>query len=346
LKASIAAAPAPAPVPGLRSILYLALFIMVIAGSAAVYLFERAVAPGEIAAAYTSFVLLLIPYLGCGYPDVAAVYRRVSAAGPWGSALLVATVSLPPTIALVSMKGSSSLLQAGGLLLYGASLAFLLWWAGRLSAPPNLVDFLAVMSAWLPVEFGLLHGLWSGGTADPSYLIGKVLSVSVLLMGYVAIRPLSGFGYRWRFRFEDFATAFVSLSAFLILAVPAGILSGFIVWDPRLFSFSATLFRMMGIGLFIALPEEILFRGVIFNLLQKWIVGRYGPWPALIVSSVIFGLSHLNNFPYGDLRYAALATYAGFCYAWCYLRTGNLMASVMTHTAVDLIHRLFFVTPG
>jgi membrane protease YdiL (CAAX protease family) len=330
---------------GLRSILSLSLFILFLAGAAATYLFERAISPGEIAAAYTAYILLLIPYIGCGYPEIAAAYRRVADAGTAGGALLVATVAVPPTVALLSMSGRAALVPAAGLLVYGGALATLVSWAKRFGPPPNVVDFLAVLSAWLPVEFGLLHGLWAKGTADPSYLIGKTLSLSVLLMGYVAIRPLEGLGYRWRIKLEDFGVAVVALSAFLLFAVPAGLLTGFVVWDPHYLSLSAMIFRGLGIGLFIALPEEILFRGVIFNLLQKWTAGRYGPLPALLVSSFIFGLSHLNNFPYGDMRYVILATYAGFWYAWCYLKTGNLMGSVLTHMGVDLIHKIFLVTP-
>ena len=348
--AATATAPARAPATatvklGSRSILSLAIFVLVVAGAAALYLFQRSIAPGEIAAAYAAFLMLLIPYIGCGYPEVAAAFRRIGAAGPVGAGFLIAFVAVPPAVALVSMNGAGALLPAAGLLLYGGALAAILAWAARVGPPPNVIDFLAVMAAWLPVEFGLLHGLWSKGAADPSYLIGKTLSLSVLLMGYVAIRPLEGLGYRWRLRFEDFGAALVGLTAFLIPAVSYGVWSGFIVWEPRSFPLSGIIFRALAIGLFIALPEEILFRGVIFNLLQRFTAGRWGPLPALLLSSVIFGLAHLNNFPYGDLRYALLATYAGICYAYCYLRTGNLTAGVLTHTSVDLIHRLFFTTP-
>ncbi|MBI3449787.1 MAG: CPBP family intramembrane metalloprotease [Acidobacteria bacterium] len=336
----------PPATPSARSILSLGIFILVVAGAAARYLFERSISPGEIAAPYTAFILLLIPYVGCGYPEIGAMYRKLGLAGPVGAALLLATVTLPPIVALVSIRGiSASWMAAVGLILYGAALAGFLRWADRVGPPPNAVDVLAVLCAWLPVELGFLHGLWSHGPADPSYLIGKTLSLSVLLMGYVAIRPLEGLGYRWRFRFEDFGAAIVALSAFLIVAIPIGIATGFVVWEPKGVSWTGIVFRGMAIGLFIALPEEILFRGVIFNLLQKWTMGRYGPYPALVASSVIFGLSHLNNFPYGDMRYVVLATYAGFCYAWCYLKTGNLMGGILTHMGVDLIHRLYLVTP-
>jgi len=329
----------------LRTVLSLSISLFVVSAAAAKYLFERAISPWEIAAPYTVFVLLLIPFLGCGFPDVAAGLRLVGASGPAGAIALQALLVVPGSVALLVMNGTASLVPACGVLLYGTGVTFFLLWARRLGPPPNVVDLLAVMAAWFPMELGLLQGLWAHGNVDPSYLIGKTLSVSVLVVGFRAVRPMTGLGYRWRLRLEDVGTAAMLLAIFLVPAIPFGIVTHFVAWVPKPSSFSGIVFRALGIGLFIALPEEILFRGVIFNLLQKWTTGRFGPYPALVLSSVIFGLAHLNNFPYGDWRYTLLATYAGFCYGWCYLRTGNLMAGILTHTGVDMIHRLFLVTP-
>ena len=92
------------------------------------------------------------------------------------------------------------------------------------------------------------------------------------------------------------------------------------------------------------LPEEVLFRGLIFNILQRTIRG-HGPWPALVISSVIFGLAHLNN-PPGDWRYVLLATMAGMTYGWAYLRTGSLLAPSYAHALVDIIGRTLFPHSG
>jgi hypothetical protein len=192
---------------------------------------------------------------------------------------------------------------------------------------------------------GFASGLWKRESFDPSYLIGKTMCVSIALAAYMALRPLGGMGYRWRLRLEDLGAAAVALSVFLLVAVPVALASGFVVWEPRVSSLEGVIFRFLAIGLFVALPEEILFRGVIFNQLQKLWIGRAGPAPALILSSLIFGLAHLNNFPYGDPRYALIATWAGICYGWAYLRTGNLIAGVLVHTSVDVIHRLILTTP-
>jgi membrane protease YdiL (CAAX protease family) len=94
-----------------------------------------------------------------------------------------------------------------------------------------------------------------------------------------------------------------------------------------------------GIFVFIAMPEELLFRGIIQNFLQKsWLK----PLPALIVTSVIFGVAHLNNGPRPDWRYFLLATIAGLFYGNAYTRTRALLAPAIVHTLVDTVWRSFF----
>jgi membrane protease YdiL (CAAX protease family) len=75
-------------------------------------------------------------------------------------------------------------------------------------------------------------------------------------------------------------------------------------------------------------PEEFLFRGLIQNLLSRWLGVPLG----LALASVVFGLSHLP-----DPRYAVLATIAGVAYGWVYLRTEKVTASAVTHALVDTV---------
>ncbi len=328
-----------------RGLLGPLVFIGVVAAAAARYVFARDIPPAQAAPAFAALLALLIPYIGFGFPGIASGLRRLAPAG-WRGAAAATGVAVPAVLALDWGRGVETVGPAVGLIAYASLCAILFAWAARIGEPPNVADALAVLAVWVPVEIGLLQGLWRREGVDPSYLLGKTLCLSVLLAGCVAVRPVGGIGYRWRFRLEDAGTAAVATAAFLVVAVPVGLATGFVAFDPRAVSPEGLIFRILAIGLFVALPEEVLFRGVIFNLLQKGIVSRHGPWPALVISCLIFGLSHMNNFPYGDLRYALLATYAGACYAWCYLRTGNLLAGILTHTAVDLIHRLILITPA
>ena len=52
-----------------------------------------------------------------------------------------------------------------------------------------------------------------------------------------------------------------------------------------------TLVRSSTEMVFVALIEEILFRAVLFRLIER----SLGTWPALVISSVIFAAAHLPN---------------------------------------------------
>ena len=96
----------------------------------------------------------------------------------------------------------------------------------------------------------------------------------------------------------------------------------------------------LGIFLFTAIPEEFLFRGLIQNCLER-IAGRR--IVGLIVASVVFGASHLNNgLPIPNYRYFLMATVAGIFYGVAWQRTGNLTASGLTHALVDTAWSVLF----
>jgi uncharacterized protein len=95
----------------------------------------------------------------------------------------------------------------------------------------------------------------------------------------------------------------------------------------------------IAIFLTIAVPEELLFRGLIQNFLQKtW----QRAFVALVVTSIVFGLAHLNNGPSPDWRYAVLASIAGFFYGRAYLQSGGLMAPALVHASIDAVWRGLF----
>jgi membrane protease YdiL (CAAX protease family) len=91
---------------------------------------------------------------------------------------------------------------------------------------------------------------------------------------------------------------------------------------------------------FVALSEEILFRGLIYNYLAQYL-NRCSFYVPLVVSSIIFGFAHLINFGWAMVF---LATIAGFFYGLTYIKTKNLFCAVVIHTLVNLCWMLFFVT--
>ena len=70
------------------------------------------------------------------------------------------------------------------------------------------------------------------------------------------------------------------------------------------------------------LLEEVLFRGAIQGVLMRYF-GR--PWPAIIVSALVFGVFHLNPIQ------VVYATLLGIVLGWIYYRTGSLLSVIVGH---------------
>jgi len=84
--------------------------------------------------------------------------------------------------------------------------------------------------------------------------------------------------------------------------------------------------------------EELLFRGVLFSSVEKC----FGSWAALMVSSLVFGLTHLMN-PQGTLEGALfIAVEAGILLAGAYMLTGRLWMSMGFHFAWNYTQSAIF----
>ena len=69
-----------------------------------------------------------------------------------------------------------------------------------------------------------------------------------------------------------------------------------------------------------AICEELLFRGLIFSGLR-----RYGAWPAIVISSLLFALAHASI-------YRLLPTFClGLLLGYVVLRTGSIYCSMLIH---------------
>ncbi len=85
---------------------------------------------------------------------------------------------------------------------------------------------------------------------------------------------------------------------------------------------------------FIAVPEELFFRGWMQNLLER----RVGPARALLITSTLFGLSHFNKrAALFNWRYVLLAALAGIFYGLAWRQERRVGASAITHASVDTI---------
>lgn len=84
--------------------------------------------------------------------------------------------------------------------------------------------------------------------------------------------------------------------------------------------------------------EELLFRGVLFRSVETW----FGSWAALVVSSLVFGLTHLIN-PHGTLEGALfIAVEAGILLAAAFMLTRRLRLSLGFHVAWNYTQSAIF----
>ena len=196
--------------------------------------------------------------------------------------------------------------------------------------PNRLPQALLTLFAWLAAT--ILGGAFLRADADGIAGIVGLLTTGIAwnVVGGLVVLALASWAFGWR----DLGFGPPRLGAVARL-----------VWFPIL-----TLLPFYGIAFAIGLPigrvllflaintslvalsEEWMFRGILFQGLKT----RLRIWPAVALTSVLFGAIHvLNAFALGDLRLAAAQSVAammtGFLLIALMLRTGSIWTAVVYH---------------
>jgi hypothetical protein len=94
---------------------------------------------------------------------------------------------------------------------------------------------------------------------------------------------------------------------------------------------SSPLLALLAIGILAPIAEELLFRGAIYNLIKDS-VGKY---IALLVSSVLFALIHLNIYQ------ASYTLFIGLFLGIVLMKTGSLWLPIIFHIVYNLFGGIF-----
>ncbi|NIQ00499.1 MAG: CPBP family intramembrane metalloprotease, partial [Nitrospinaceae bacterium] len=161
-----------------------------------------------------------------------------------------------------------------------------------------------------------------------------LIGLFILAFGQTLIRSRQD----WRRMFQAWIPAFALGAVSILLASYA---LGYIRFDPKFPEmFWIWLPKML---LFTCLAEEALFRGFIQKeLAVLWTPHRWGRAAALVIASVLFGLSHFA----GGWKYILLATLAGLFYGGVYMKTDRIESSVLFHFSLNTLHLLLFSYPS
>ncbi|MFP5276385.1 MAG: CPBP family intramembrane glutamic endopeptidase [Acidobacteriota bacterium] len=305
------------------------------------------VTPANIAAA----VLLLIPYLAVAFAPMRmrdALCRLPLAAQLAGPALLAV-----PYVVVTRAAGN---FQWGWLALYAllpVAIAALLWQAGemdpggpgngpggeRIEQRGNWRDFLILAVLGLAVDLRWFERAWPAHLA----IYNKILLLDAGIYGFAVVRQLGGTGFDLKLRLRDVGVGLREVCFYTPMALALGLGLGFLhahaAWPRAVAIAEAWFFTFF----FIAVPEELFFRGWLQNLLEK----RIGRYPALFLTAAVFGLAHFNKHTRGfwttsfNWRYVLLAALAGVFYGRAWRRDRRVGASAVTHATVDSIWSLW-----
>jgi membrane protease YdiL (CAAX protease family) len=191
-------------------------------------------------------------------------------------------------------------------------------------------DLLILVFLGLAVDLRWFEPAWGPRLA----IFNKILLLDAGIYGFLAIRRLDRAGFDLRLRLRDLRIGLIWLAAYAPIAAALGLWMGFLHFHPLIPSVRQVLLAWLFTFFFIAVPEELFFRGWMQNLLER----RVGRVRALLITSALFGLSHFNKRAiHFNGRYVLLATLAGIFYGLAWRQDQRIGASAITHSSVDAI---------
>ena len=194
----------------------------------------------------------------------------------------------------------------------------------------NWRDLVVLAALGLAVDLRWFESAWPAHLA----VFNKMLLLDAGIHGFILVRRLDGVGFDLRLRLSDVRTGLREFGWYAPIAIALGLGLGFLhfyaAWPRSLTLAGALLFTFA----FIAVPEELFFRGWLQNLLER----RLGRTAALLTTAVLFGLAHFNKrAAHFNWRYVVLAALAGIFYGRAWRRDRRVGASAITHALVDTV---------
>jgi len=166
----------------------------------------------------------------------------------------------------------------------------------------------------------------------------KLFLADVSLYCFLVVRRLEGAGYSLVPTISALLIGLREWIFYVPIALVLGELTGFIHFHAAVPTPRKIAAGLLLTFLLIAIPEELFFRAILQNVLET----RFPRSWALAVAALVFGLSHFNHGVSFNWKYVMLASLAGIVYGRAWRANRQIFASVVTHTAVDVVWSLWF----
>lgn len=219
----------------------------------------------------------------------------------------------------------------------------------------NAADWFIVVAVALP----LIYKDWlqlARLPADKGVNPREICSITIFLWSMLIVRRLPGLDFRLWLPRSEVKYGLKMLGVAMLILLPPGVLFHFLKWNPFQLQVSlyhttnfwvtagVHLFLPIGMYLAVAIPEELVFRGTLQNLLAQT---TKRPWLALVIVSILFGALHLPSdvsgrsvlYSYG---YGLMSCVAGAIYGWTYMKRGGIIAACVVHALVDSVWLTLF----
>jgi len=323
--------------PAPRQFRLSAAFVLLLAAACAAIFYETWI--GYAGRALTcALIALAILFAGELFPAAQSVTQTMQRILPAPAAWLLAVPILAAYAIYAVGTGNSSAwnwaIVAAYVLL---PLALVLLRANQL---PGWNDYLALAVIAVPVKLRWLNQLWPYPDAHLKYALTVLLAMNVAIVGFIFIRRLDSTGYSLSWSANQ---GLIVLAAVIVIAavdIPAGMALHFLHWAPGHVPLKSLPSNIVVIFFFTAWPEEFVFRGLLQNMLSRTIKNENA---GLLTASIIFGAAHIANGNFPNWRYALLAIFAGLAYGITWRKAGNIFASALVHTTVDVIWHMLFI---
>ncbi len=205
----------------------------------------------------------------------------------------------------------------------------------------NRWDIIFFLSSWQMFNLGIWHKYLGDSGISYSYNVASVIC-SLLMIFYLIRR-----GIKLNFRISMRAAKewLMWTGILLTILLPIGFSIGFLKMSPfgrSLVGGESEFLRktLLDYFIFVAVIEELVFRGFVFNLLKR----TYDEKFSLMAVTILFAIipSHIASGHFPNWPYVGMAFLAGGAYGISYWRTNNILVPILIHGTVDSVWRILF----